>query len=159
MLRGEPSVRKIKLREEKGMKSIVLALLAVLAQFGVCGFGGGDDQIFGGRNVWNVGDSMNNSGWVAPVYWKNGKIVELSRISDTRPGYADDITIHDGDIYVAGETFTGTAEDPAAGVACYWKNGLRFDLPKPPGAENLDAIATGIAIVKRSVHVGGGVVG
>jgi hypothetical protein len=56
--------------------------------------------------VWNVGDSMNDSGWVAPVYWKNGKIVELSRISDTRPGYADDITIHNGDIYVAGETFT-----------------------------------------------------
>jgi hypothetical protein len=142
------------------MKSIVLTLLAALALFGVCGFDGfgtGDDQIFGGGKVWNVGDSMNDSGWVAPVYWKNGKIVELSRISDTRPGYADDITIHNGDIYVAGETFTGTAEDPAAGVACYWKNGQRFDLPKPPEAEILDAIATGIAIVKHSVHVGGGV--
>jgi hypothetical protein len=139
-------------------KHLRKAAAVFVTAFLLCGLtacGGGDDTA--DTTVWNAGSSINDDGTTSPVYWKNGVIHELSKISAERPGYAEDIFINNDDIYVSGETFTGTQGAPGAGVACYWKNGQRVDLPKSVEGQGQDAIATGIAVDGGSIYVAGAV--
>ncbi len=68
-----------------------------------------------GKDIYIAGSA---AGGPHAVYWKNNQPVELNLgISN-----ANSICIYNGDVYVAGQITTGL------GIACYWKNGNRFDL-------------------------------
>jgi len=76
-----------------------------------------------GSDVYAVGlisKSNSNSSFFTACFWKNGVLTELQ---DNAQAYG--IFIDGNDIYVAGSV----GDVPINYKPCYWKNGLRVDLP------------------------------
>jgi hypothetical protein len=77
-------------------------------------------------------------------YWKNEKIVPLAEGISGYVSYASSIDIYGGDIYVGGHY------EPPSFIPCYWKNGIRYDLPHEGDAE-----VTSISAKKGSIFCTG----
>src|SRR6056297_1828161 len=56
------------------------------------------------QTVFAAGHAMNSSGVPVPVYWENGNLQELSKLSSAHDGKAIDVVVSDGDIHVVGYT-------------------------------------------------------
>jgi len=98
-------------------------------------------------------------------YWKNGVRVNLP-VPHNVDSFADAISVVGSDVYVAGGNsggiryYTSLLDElellsdsgpPYAYTACYWKNGVRTDLPS--GAP--DARVTAMTVVDGNVYVAG----
>lgn len=89
-------------------------------------------------SIFIAGYSYTTSGDIA-LYWRNGSPVSLNGY-----GSANDIVVHNGDIYVAGTMST----NQSYAYPGYWKNGLQTIFPKTGGA-------LGIAVLGNDVYVAG----
>lgn len=97
-----------------------------------------------GSNVYIAGTGVDQNGYYA-MYWKNGVPVNLT---NSRGGWARDIAIVNGDVYVTGEA---TATSGALATAKYWKNGVDVELSTGPEQH----YPNGIAVANGDVHVVG----
>ena len=83
-------------------------------------------------------------------YWKNGVRTDL--FSESSPGYAqaDYIAVSGSDVYITGryQDNEGTNSPFSSYTSCYWKNGVRIDLPT-------NAQASEIAVSGSDVYVAG----
>ncbi|MGN7890425.1 hypothetical protein [Dyadobacter sp. 22481] len=100
--------------------------------------------LLSGSDVYVAGSGANQSGYYA-MYWKNGAPVVLN---DSRDGWARDMAIDNGDIYVTGNASGGPGE---LAVAKYWKNGASVQLTSGPEQQ----YPNGIAVSGSDVHVVG----
>ena len=82
-------------------------------------------SIYVSNSVVYVADSYINSGVYAAM-WQDGAITTLTELIAPAGVTATSIYMIGSDVYVGG-SYTG------ASVACYWKNGVRADLPAVPG--------------------------
>jgi len=96
------------------------------------------------NNVYIAGTGTNSDGYYA-MYWKNGVPVVLK---NSYGGWARDMVIVNGDVYVAGNAASAGG---ALSAAKYWKNGI--DVQLSTGSEQ--HIVTGIAVSNDDVHVVG----
>ncbi len=85
-------------------------------------------------------------------YWKNGQFVSaLSTIHNNETFYAEyPMCASVNDVYIAGSEYTDISDTKQK--ACYWKNGVRIDLPVE-GTNS--ATASGITVVGNDVYVSG----
>jgi hypothetical protein len=75
------------------------------------------------------------------VYWVDGTKHALSGPTGVIYSMADDIVVQNGSVYVAGNCCFG-----AGCRICYWKDGVRTDLPDPPEWINQQQWISGIAV-------------
>ena len=97
-----------------------------------------------GNDVYVAGSGGDAGGYYA-MYWKNGVPVNLN---NALGGWARDMAIADGDVYVTGNASGGPGE---LAVARYWKNGVSVDLTSGPEQH----LPNGIAVSGGNVHVVG----
>ncbi|MCF2488123.1 hypothetical protein [Dyadobacter sp. CY347] len=97
-----------------------------------------------GSDVYVAGSGEDAAGYYA-MYWKNGAPVNLN---NSRNGWARDMAIVNGDVYVTGFASGGAG---AQTVAKYWKNGVDVNLTN--GDEQ--HFPNGIAVSGNDVHVVG----
>lgn len=100
--------------------------------------------LLSGSDVYVAGSGLDSSGHYA-MYWKNGLPVNLN---NSLNGWARDMAIVDGDVYVTGNASSGPGE---LAVAKYWKNGVSVQLTS--GSEQ--HYPNGIAVSGDDVHVVG----
>lgn len=81
-----------------------------------------------GTDIYIAGDSLT-SNYHTPGYWENGQRINLSSGGD-----ATSIFVSGTDVYVAGYQ---------ASKPCYWKNGLRTDLPGSAGYPAMSIFVSG----------------
>lgn len=101
--------------------------------------------LLSGGDVYVAGSGGNDSGYYA-IYWKNGSPVVMD---DSPNGWARDMAIVNGDVYVTGNA-SGSQPDEGA-VAKYWKNGSSVQLTSGPK----QVYPNGIAVSGNDVHVVG----
>jgi hypothetical protein len=98
--------------------------------------GWGNSIQVSGSDIYVGGVTQNDSSVMIPCYWKNGKRTDLSMIDPALHGWVNSIFVLGHDVFAAGHN----GFDPNVGadfpVPCYWKNGVRTDLPSGvyPGA-------------------------
>ena len=98
--------------------------------------GWGNSIQVSGSDVYVGGVTANGSCVLIPCYWKNGKRTDLSMIDPALDGWVNSIFVLGRDVFAAGHN----GFDPNLGafspIPCYWKNGVRTDLPSGtyPGA-------------------------
>jgi hypothetical protein len=88
------------------------------------------------------------SHWI-PSLWINGKWTELSRIDPANLGQARGVFLDGMDIYVSGKT------REASDVPCFWKNGVRIDLPAAAKNHVTSGDAGGLCVFGGDVYVAG----
>jgi len=81
------------------------------------------------------------------AYWKNGAI-NLLVSNDEQSSKATDIAVQGSDVYLSGYRYVNDLKQ-----ACYWKNGVRYELED----NNFDSEATAIALKGSDVYVIGSV--
>jgi hypothetical protein len=93
-------------------------------------------------------------------YWKDGTKIDLP-IPDGTQSRTTGISVQDGNVYVSGIygddsgsyfSYNNGATSYFYGIACYWKDGTKIDLPIPDGTES---ITTGISVQGGNVYVSG----
>jgi uncharacterized membrane protein len=113
-----------------------------------------------GGNVYVSGSYIYDDGGriYGACYWKDGTRVDLP-IPDGTQSIATGISVQGDNVYVSGiygSSFfsykDGGDKTYSYGVACYWKDGTRVDLPIPDGTQS---IATGISVQGDNVYVAG----
>jgi hypothetical protein len=148
-------MKKIRTNLFLGILIYSCALLMVMS----CGSNGNNNQPAGNAPVVYVAgfaasgaeDLVN-----VPVYWKGNQLIELSRIDSSCDGYAHNITVASGKVYVAGDTLQCSTDGATRiATAAYWKDGARVDLPKPAGYASDPSVAFQIAVSNGSVYVAG----
>jgi hypothetical protein len=82
------------------------------------------------------------------AYWKNGNLTVLPG------GYASDMIVSNGDIYIAGEYSVLLEDGYNYSRPCYWKNGTRIDLDFER-IEGLGGRARSIALAGDVLYIGG----
>lgn len=100
--------------------------------------------LLSGSDVYVAGSGGDTGGHYA-MYWKNGAPVNLD---NSLGGWARDMAIVNGDVYVTGNASAGPGE---LAVAMYWKNGASVQLSS--GTEQ--QYPNGIAVSGSDVHVVG----
>lgn len=92
----------------------------------------GSKLFISGTDVYVGGYSFYNSKY-KPCYWKNGQYNEIAEVNDDADVTC--ISVSGSDIYLG-----GTIVDPGTGnsTGCYWKNGVRIDLPGLPSGAYAD---------------------
>ncbi|MCE7072188.1 hypothetical protein LZG74_17870 [Dyadobacter sp. CY327] len=100
--------------------------------------------LLSGGDVYVAGSGADAGGYYA-LYWKNGVPVSLN---NSYSGWARDMAIANGDVYVTGTASNGAGANT---VAKYWKNGVDVDLTN--GTEQ--TFPSGIAVSGTDVHVVG----
>ena len=88
------------------------------------------------------------SHWI-PSLWINGKWTELSRIDPANLGQARGVFLDGTDIYISGIT------REVFDVPCFWKNGVRTDLPAAAKNHSSEGIAVGLYVFGGDVYVAG----
>jgi len=85
-----------------------------------------------------VSGSYRNDDYTSTrCYWKNGVRTDLPAPDGTESGAGDIAIAPNGDVYIAGAYGSGSyRNDDYTSTACYWKNGIRADLPVPDGTES-----------------------
>ncbi|MEE9913272.1 MAG: hypothetical protein K4571_16305 [Deltaproteobacteria bacterium] len=142
--------------KQSGWTSRLIAGLLFIC-LAAAGCTGGDPS--DGVHIYAVGSAVVNDIHV-PVYWQDGRIVELSRPDAACPGYANSIVVAGKDIHIAGTTFVCGAGDPAeTPVAAYWKNGIRTDLERPAAHTGDASEAQQLIIAGGKVYIAGYVTG
>lgn len=121
-------------------------------------YGGGVCSLFlDGTDLYVSGhcDSSSNSltSTDEPGYWKNGVWNELPYSGPKGSGEAYSIWVSSGDAYAAG--FNRTYDGSKTRVyACYWKNGVKYDLPQLSYSHGY---ATSLAVSGTDVYVTGNI--
>jgi len=87
-----------------------------------------------------------------PCYWKDSVRFDLP-VPAGNDGVASEIAVSGGSVYVSGIYYSGSWSDGTfQSTACYWKDGIRIDLPVPAEAKGE---ASGITVSGGSVYVSG----
>ncbi|MCF0048493.1 hypothetical protein LXM25_00410 [Dyadobacter sp. LJ53] len=100
--------------------------------------------LLSGSDVYVAGSGGDAGGHYA-MYWKNGV---PEKLNNALGGWARDMAIVDGDVYVTGNASGGIGE---LAVAKYWKNGASVELTSGPEQH----FPNGIAVSGGDVHVVG----
>jgi hypothetical protein len=116
------------------------------------------DMAVSGQDVYLAGAIRAAGGRTChPCYWKNRRRIDLSEL-DPKPERAWNESIAQlavglevvgSDVYVSGNT---TSRNSKA-VACYWRNGVRYDLSG--ASAGASSFATDITFGRRSINVSG----
>jgi len=87
---------------------------------------------------------MIGVGQNSPCYWNGKSRIDLPLPTGVSINLVNFITVVDGDVYAAGYYY-----DIDGTTACYWKNGVRTDLP---GNSNMHGFAVGdnVLVVARA---------
>ena len=116
----------------------------------------GDVHIIGNYDYYWGGDALSSTAY----YWKNGVRTDLPLPAGTDRDLCGIAVAPNGDVYIAGsyqlKPWPGSWEGNTTTrpTACYWKNGVRTDLPLPDGKTN--GHANGLAVSSNGdVYVSG----
>jgi hypothetical protein len=115
-----------------------------------------------GGSVYISGIYRTDTGGMQACYWRDGVRIDLNppptyeyAVSEliTTSSATSGIAVSGGSVYVSGmhQNFSfGAGSSTSITTACYWRDGVRTDLPAPSNAEGLD-----IAVSSGSVYVAG----
>jgi len=99
--------------------------------------------------VYIAGASTGSDQYWKPCIWKNGIRGDLT-FSDGRNGYALDVFVSGSSVHAAGYEAYALK---GWGIAIYWKDGARINLPVLPS--DMGGLANGICIAGNDVYVSG----
>ncbi len=93
------------------------------------------------------------TGRMLPCYWKNGVQTDLpipdgTEADTTNPTYS--VSVSDGSVYVDGSYYISDRNNI---IPCYWKDGIRTDLPLPEGTQKVIAGAFYSSVLDGSIHI------
>jgi hypothetical protein len=123
------------------MKSKIVGLMAfffIISCVSIFAMGE-QDSAAKGTVLYSVGSYKGK-----PCYWQNTVRKNLSIPSGAKEGVASAITVgDDGTVYIAGYygDNLGSYYEEKSAKPCYWKNGVRKDLPIPSRAESCEPSA------------------
>jgi hypothetical protein len=101
----------------------------------------GDDMYISGSSSFHDG-TLESPSYQHAQCWKNGQLI----FRENETSNALSVFIHQNNIYMAGNVYDFTSS-----IACYWKNGERFNLTDG----NVSAIAKSVFVADTDVYVSG----
>ncbi len=84
-----------------------------------------------------------------PCYWVNTTLTDITDYPNSTAEITD-IKVENGDVYLSGKYSVPSSSGPNDYKACYWKNGVIYDM------STNNSVSTSIFIADDNVYLGGG---